>query len=158
MSRTAGQDIGQALEDAVQAGCDQYLLEGVAKIDKIPTPIKQLKRGDKVGVFVAVHLKEAWTDFYGVFLRGPKAGQAIAIECKATTADRLFYSAVEPQQRDWLDATPNAFVLVEFVSLRAVRLVPWSQMQPGTSVKVTDGWNVAAVRFLAPLLTSKEAP
>lgn len=152
MSATAGQVLGARLEQAVAAGCEQYLRERVARIEKVPTPIKQLKRAGAHGEFLAVHEREAHTDFFGVWLAGPRAGQAIVVECKATFNDRLAYSVIEPQQRAWLDDTPEAYLLVEFATSRAVRLVRWADCRPNSSVKPTDGWAVSAVQFLAPLL------
>lgn len=152
MSRTAGQELGEQLERAVSAGCEMYLRQRVARIEKVPTPIKQLKRAGAGGEFLAVHERVAHTDFFGVWLSGPLAGKAIVIECKATFGDRLAYSVIEVQQRAWLDDTPEAYLLVEFASLRTVRLVRWADVQPRSSVKPTDGWPVAAVQFLAPLL------
>jgi penicillin-binding protein-related factor A (putative recombinase) len=157
MSRTAGQDIGEQLEQAVQSGCALYLQQRIARLDKIPTPIRQLSR-DQAGVFKAVHAKAAHVDFYGVWLeRGPCQGQAIAVECKATTAARFPYSGVEPQQRDWLGDTPHAYVLVWFVSLGVTRLVRWRDFPPKSSVGPADGVAADAVRFLAPLLIGRAA-
>lgn len=152
MSRSAGQELGARLEQAVIDGCGVYLRQRIARIEKVPTPIKQLKRAGAGGEFLAVHEREAHTDFFGVWLSGPLAGKAIVIECKATFNDRLPYSVVEVQQRAWLDDTPEAYLLVEFATCRAVRLVRWADCRPGSSVKPTDGWPVSAVQFLAPLL------
>lgn len=157
MSRTAGQDIGDALERNVAKGCELYLARRVARIEKVPTPIKQLKRSADGHTFSATYVAEAHTDFFGVWLSGPRAGQAIVVECKATLGDRLVYSRIETQQRAWLDDTPEAYLLVDFVAFRTVRLVRWRDVEPRSSVRITDGWAVSAVEFLRPLLEQDRA-
>lgn len=142
---------GEALEAAVLDGSLLYRRQGVALVDKIPTPIKRIDSG-RDGSFRAVYQAQATADFLGIYLLPPHAGRAIALECKATAGDRLVYSRIEPQQRDWLASAPLAFVLVHFLTCRQVRLVPWSQFRPGSSVTPQDGWRVDAVRWLQPVV------
>ena len=154
MARTAGQDIGDALEQAVQAGCELYLARRVARIDKVATPISQLCRVGVDGTFRARHGRKAHTDFLGVWLAptGLDRGSVVAVECKATTEARLPLSRIEPQQRDWLRDC-NGYVLVDFVALGKVRLVPFHKVDAARgSISPDDGWSVAAVEFLQPLL------
>lgn len=156
MARMAGQDIGEQLELAVQAACERYLAERICRVAKVPTPIAQLSRVEG-GTFRAKHARAAHVDFYGVWLeKGPgfARGQALALECKATLEDRFPYSNVESQQREWLSDTLHAWVLVWFVRQSVVRLVPWQEFSPRSSVGVDDGMPAAAVDFLRPVLTA----
>ncbi len=154
MARTAGQDIGDALERAVQAGCERYLAMRVARIDKVATPISQLCRVGADGTFRARHGKKAHTDFLGVWLEatGRDRHYVFALECKATMEPRLPLSRIEPQQRDWLRDCAG-YVLVDFVALGRTRLVPFHTVDAARgSIGPDDGWAVAAVEFLKPLL------
>lgn len=152
--RSAEQIAGEKLEAAVQSGCELYAKQKVARVTKIPTPIKQLS-GSVDGSFRAVYQKQGLCDFYGVMTSGPYKGTAIAVECKATSAMRLPYSRVEPQQREWLDDTRLSFLLVHFLATNQVRLVRWSLLRPGMSVDALSGFRIDAVQWLAPLLDGR---
>lgn len=157
MARTSGQDIGEALERAVLEGCQLYLAQGVARIDKVATPIAQLTRVGPDGTFRARHMAKAHTDFLGYWVndRHHRQGDVIAIECKATNDARLPLSRIEPQQRAWLRDCGlwGGYVLVHFVGLGAVRLVPFHKVdRERGSIGPDDGWAVSAVEFLKPLM------
>lgn len=158
MSRTMQQDLGASLERAVADGAELYVNRRIARIAKVSTPIIQLSRVSATGEFKAKHEHDAHVDFYGVMLERAGShlrGRAIAIECKATLDDRFVFSALRPQQRDWLADTQLAFVLIDFVTHGGCRLIPWSQFKPGASVNNTNGWQVSAVDCLAPLLDGR---
>lgn len=145
---------GEALEVAVLDAAWIYRRAGQCLYDKIPTPVRRIdSAGD--GAFKAVYQAQATADFLGVYLLAPYKGMAIALECKATAGDRLPYSRVEPQQREWLDAAPLAFVLVHFLRVNAVRLIPWSAFRAGASVSTSDGFAVSAVGWLQPVIDGR---
>lgn len=158
MARMMQQDLGDGLEDAVKAGAELYLTQRLVRLGKVATPIAQLTRVQASGAFTARYERKAHVDYYGVFLEraGEQLrGRAIALECKATLEPRFTYSSLRPQQRDWLNDTPLAFVLVHFVTAGGCRLIPWSAFKAGASVKPADGWPVDAVNCLAPVLDGR---
>lgn len=158
MSRMMQQDLGDGLEDAVKAAADLYVAQRLVRLGKVATPIAQLTRVQESGKFTARYERKAHVDYYGVFLEHAGHGlhgRAIAVECKATLESRFTYSSLRPQQREWLNDTPLAFVLVHFMRAGGCRLIPWSAFRAGASVKPTDGWAVDAVNCLAPVLDGR---
>ena len=145
MAKSFSQDLGQQLEDAVTAANERYAALGLLQMGKVATPIKQLSKMKSDGSFLARHEQRAHVDFYGVVRAGVLRGQACALECKATADGRFPYSGIRPQQREWLDATPLAFVLVHFTRLNSVRLIPWNQFAAKTSVGPEHGLKADAV-------------
>ena len=115
---------GAAFEDAINASCLYYELQGEAYIEKTPEPMKIIQVLDRIrGIFKAVFQKPAQPDYKGTM----KGGQAVCFEAKHTDTDRIKQSAVTPEQRDALDKhqAMGAFCFV-LVSLghRFYR-VPW---------------------------------
>ena len=115
---------GASFEDAVNAACLYYELQGEAYIEKTPEPMKVIQAMDRGrGIFKAVFQKPAQPDYKGT-LRG---GSSVCFEAKHTDTDRIKQSAVTPEQRDALDKhqAMGAFCFV-LVSLghRFYR-VPW---------------------------------
>lgn len=165
------QSHGTDLERAVESACDRYAEAGVALIRKVPTPIRVTgTRKLRSSVQVTGHFeRKAICDFVGVALRdlgpGVPAGAIMAVECKSTVMVTLPLSAIEPQQRAWLDACRASWVLVEFAQngeLRAglpsmVRLVPWHpfRLVARGSIGFSDGVRVAAVDWLRPVIAGE---
>mgnify|MGYP001564361083 CR=1 FL=1 len=158
---------GEALERAVMAGNEWYLAQNIVLVTKVPTPIKVLGKVRKTAQgreFTACFERRATCDFLGIFLQspgghyGPRVKDSLALECKSTTAARLPYSAVQPQQRQWLDAAQWSYLLIEFLGTgtetgkSACRLVPWSALHSSRSMGPEDGFVVDAVRWLDPVL------
>ena len=91
---------GASFEDAINASCLYYELQGEAYIEKTPEPMKVIQAMDRGrGIFKAVFQKPAQPDYKGTM----KGGQAICFEAKHTEADRIKQSAVTQEQRDALD-------------------------------------------------------
>lgn len=162
-SRNAtNQFLGSLLEAKVRAGCDVYEQAGIAMVAKVPTPIKHLSNTSHGARFMACYSERTHCDYFGVFTsKAPSnlVGLAIAVECKATSSDRIPYSEVRERQRAWLDATAAggvAMLLIWFNKIGHYRLVQWSDMKPGTSAKPEDGVRVDADRFLDPVLLLAE--
>lgn len=157
---------GDALEDAVKQAAEWYEAQNIALVNKVPTPIKVLSGVRKTvrgREFTACFEAPAVCDFLGVFLSAAGdalVGKILAVECKSTVALRLPYSAVEPQQRRWLNAIQHAYLLVEFRhgAKSACRLVAWRLCKPGQSVGPQDGVSVDAVQFLSPVLSPSVNP
>ncbi len=144
------------LEKAVADGCKQYLAEGAAFVEKVPVPFRMVG-GVKFGKFTGAFEARSQCDFAGFFSQKAPAhlaGRAVLVECKFTEHHRLPLSEVREKQRLWLDACPLAFVLVQFGVAGPCVLIPWPKGTQKGSLGPADGAQVAAVRFLDPLLQS----
>ena len=97
--------------------------KGLAIIEKTPEPMKIIKSLGN-GRFEAFLEKKAQPDFKGVL----EYGQAIMIEAKYTSTDRIEQSRVSPGQADYLSVCSEigayCFVAVRFSS-GGIYLVPW---------------------------------
>lgn len=104
---------GESFENAVEASCIHYDLQGEAFIEKTPEPMKPIQVIDRGrGIFKAVFKKPAQPDFKGTL----KGGQAVVFDAKSTSTDRISQDAVTPDQWEALDKHQAmgawAFVLV----------------------------------------------
>ena len=116
---------GQQFEDLIEAACEQYFLDKVAKIEKTPEPIKQVGPMQKNGRFIAVYEKAAQVDYKGTLKKG---GRTVCFDAKHTESDRIQQSAISSDQEDCLDGYMEmgavCFVLVSF-GFRDFFKVPW---------------------------------
>lgn len=115
---------GKEFEEIVEAACEQYFVDKVAKIEKTPEPIKQLGPMQKNGRFIAVYEKAAQVDYKGTL----KGGRTVCFDAKHTESDRIQRSAISDDQEDCLDGYmemgATCFVLVSF-GFRSFFKVPW---------------------------------
>ena len=116
---------GAAFEDAIDAACLHYQLEGEAYIEKTPEPMKPIRAINRQrGTFEAIYEKQGQPDYKGTI----KGGQAVCFEAKQTSADRIQKDAVKPHQEEALDQHEAmgalCFVLVS-LGHRFYR-VPWA--------------------------------
>ena len=116
-------DRGRMFEAMLLAGCKHYRNIGVAEVDKTPEPFRvSRKLGD--GKFKGRFGCAAQPDFQGTLT----GGTSIIFEAKATTGDRIVYSALTPAQIDLLQSHhvlgAIAFVAVE-IDMHMFT-VPWS--------------------------------
>lgn len=153
---------GQQLENAVKEACEHYCAADLAWIEKVPTPFQQV--GGAAGSrFRGVYTERSQCDFAGFFSCSDRVsavlrGRAVVVECKATDKATLPLSHIRPKQQQWLEAAPHGFVLVYFTTLGKCRLFRWSPGKSRGSLKPTDGFEVAAARFLDPILALWAAP
>ena len=115
---------GAHFEEAIEAACTHYDLQGEAFVEKTPEPMKILKPINRQrGTFEAVFSKTAQPDFKGT-IRG---GQAVCFDAKHTSRDRIEQSAISQEQKEALDKHEAlgawCFVLVS-LGHRFYR-VPW---------------------------------
>lgn len=91
---------GAHFEEAIEAACVHYDLQGEAFIEKTPEPMKILKPINRQrGIFEAVFAKAAQPDYKGT-IRG---GQAVCFDAKYTSCDRIEQKAVTQEQKEALD-------------------------------------------------------
>lgn len=116
---------GAHFEEAIEAACVHYDLQGEAFIEKTPEPMKILKPINRQrGTFEAVFSKSAQPDFKGT-IRG---GQGVCFDAKHTSCDRIEQKAISQEQKEALDKHEAlgawCFVLVS-LGHRFYR-VPWN--------------------------------
>ena len=106
-------EFGKIFENTVDMICQVYEMNGFARIEKTPEPMKVLRYVDG-GKFEAVFEKSAQPDFKGVV----KGGRTVVFDAKFTEADRIRYQVLSDFQREALlkysELGAIAFVLVGF--------------------------------------------
>jgi len=127
---------GKSLEDLVTLANKQYLVRGIAKVRKLPTPYRIQRTGK---IMQAIPATKSGLDYVGVV----QGGRAIVFDCKQTANPSLPLANFQPHQIDeatqWEQQGGLAFWLVEFTALPdAVYRVPhwfvaeyWRQAQMG---------------------------
>ncbi|PEP09847.1 Holliday junction resolvase RecU [Bacillus wiedmannii] len=119
---------GMAFEKLINLSNEMYQREGVALINKRPTPVKVLKsKGGRVisGFYEA----KSTVDYDGVY-----KGRAVAFEAKSTQSlTRFDLSNIAQHQLDYLEKAEKmgavCFFLIEFSKDQTVFLVPASVVQ-----------------------------
>ncbi|MEW9139814.1 Holliday junction resolvase RecU [Bacillus wiedmannii] len=119
---------GMAFEKLINLSNEMYQREGVALINKRPTPVKVLKSaGGRVlnGFYEA----KSTVDYDGVY-----KGRAVAFEAKSTQSlTRFDLSNIAQHQLDYLEKAEKmgavCFFLIEFSKDQTVFLVPASVVQ-----------------------------
>ncbi|KPU59567.1 Holliday junction resolvase RecU [Bacillus wiedmannii] len=119
---------GMAFEKLINLSNEMYQREGVALINKRPTPVKVLKSaGGRVlnGFYEA----KSTVDYDGVY-----KGRAVALEAKSTQSlTRFDLSNIAQHQLDYLEKAEKmgavCFFLIEFSKDQTVFLVPASVVQ-----------------------------
>jgi len=105
--------MGKNFEEEVSYICEIYEMNGLARIEKTPEPMKVLKHIDK-SRFEAVFEKAAQPDFKGVI----QGGKGVVFDAKFTTSDRITFQVLSDYQRDVLQKYDKlgamAFILVGF--------------------------------------------
>ena len=108
-------ELGKNFENSVDAICQIYEMNGLARIEKTPEPMKVLKYLDQ-GRFEAVFEKDAQPDFKGTI----KGGRTVVFDAKFTESDRVRYQVLSDHQRETLikysELGAMAFILVGFVN------------------------------------------
>ena len=123
-------DLGKNFEDRVEAICEIYEMNNLAKIEKTPEPMKILKHIEN-GHFETVFTKSAQPDFKGT----KKGGKTIVFDAKFTELDKINYAVLSDFQRETLIKYKNlgaeAFVLVGFISgnIYKIDIDIWNNMK-----------------------------
>jgi len=118
--------LGDALENLINWSCRQYQAQGVANIQKYPTPYKIIGQDKRRRCLLAVPEEKAGVDYVGEY-----GGRPFAMEAKKTE-NRTRYPLDpwnrEKHQREFLDRWNGlAFYLISFWSLGEHYLVPWAE-------------------------------
>lgn len=114
-------ELGKTFEDQVEAICDFYEINMLARIEKTPEPMKILKHIEN-GHFETVFTKSAQPDFKGTI----KGGRTVVFDAKFTESDRITYQALSDFQRETLlkynTLGAMSFVLVGFMDGRIYKI------------------------------------
>src|SRR5579875_38202 len=118
---------GMAFEYLIEYTNRQYQAKGIAVIQKIPTPVKMIRRGAQI--VSAFPERKSTVDFIGV-----AGGRAIAFDAKSTRLYTRFpHGNIEQHQYEflweWQTQGGIAFVLVEFSTLHEVYVMPFEILQ-----------------------------
>lgn len=122
---------GKHFEDLIDMACRRYEEIGMAKIEKTPEPVKQLRPPNQLGQFLACYTKQAQPDYKGTYA----SGRAVVFEAKHTDSNRIEQKRVTPEQMAALYEHEKlgawCFILVSF-GFRNFYRVPfsvWRDMQ-----------------------------
>jgi len=134
---------GKGLEYMVSWACVQYGLMDIARIDKIPTPIKIL--GIAKGYVRGCLEKKSTVDYTGVLADG----KFVAFDCKETHEDRFKLSDLQPHQYDYLEQVNRlggyAFLVIEYVKQDLVCRVPFAVIKEHMDNRKIRG--MASIKF-----------
>lgn len=107
---------GMCLERTIEYASLQYKSKKIARIDKIPTPIKVLRiiRNQVLGAFE----KKATVDYVGI----AQGGKYIAFDCKECEEETRFpLKNVKEHQYEYLEEVDRlggvAFLIIDFVKI-----------------------------------------
>lgn len=123
-------ELGKVFEENVDMICEVYKMNGLARIEKTPEPMKILKYIDN-GRFEAVFEKSAQPDFKGTV----KGGRTVVFDAKFTESDRIRYQALTEYQRETLlnysELGAMAFILVGFANgkIYKIDINEWTNMK-----------------------------
>lgn len=114
---------GKEFERRIQAAFDYVNARGAAVINKVPEPIKIIKRLE-AGKFIAVFEKKAQPDYEGTL----NGGRSVIYEAKYTSGDRISAERVTDAQADYLGKKAaigaHCYILAGFPSGRVYK-IPW---------------------------------
>ena len=118
---------GMAFEHLVEYTNRCYRMKGIAHIEKVPTPWKVVRRGNRI--ISAFPEKKGTVDFIGV-----SHGRMIAFDAKSTRERTRFpLDNIEDHQmaflKSWKDQGAIAFFLVEFVKHQEVYFLPYREAE-----------------------------
>lgn len=169
---------GQLLEDMIEESNQQYSLQQMGVIQKIPTPVKVLNIDSRTGkIKNGFYEKKSTVDYIGVF-----KGVPIAFDAKETNIDtRLDLSNVKEHQyyflKNWVENGGVGFLIIYFTNLNESYYLPfelldeyWTKMLAGGRKSipykriVQDGYQIGSrglifldyLRIVEEYLTAKE--
>lgn len=140
-------DLGETLENIVEAACLQLKLRKAALIEKTPEPFRVTdKKYDRLGKFlgfIGFFTKPAQPDFKGT----AAGGRSVCFEAKATMENRIESKAVTETQNEALEKHwelgADVFVIVS-LGLSKFYRVPW------------DVWRQMKERYGRKFMTEKD--
>lgn len=114
---------GDAFEEIINISNKVYQRKGIALVQKIPTPMKPIRRGKQIAS--AYYEEKSTLDYIGVY-----EGVPIAFDAKETREENRFpLSNIQDHQiefmRGWDKHGGLAFLLINFTKLDAVYRLDW---------------------------------
>jgi len=129
---------GQGLEDEIELTNQEYLRHGLALVQKVPTPIKQISP-IKRGKFTAVYEKKSTVDYIGIY-----NGISLAFDAKETQVETRFdLSNVKEHQylhlTSWHCNKGLGFLVVRFATLGETYYLPYEVLDEYWQGMLTGG-------------------
>lgn len=122
---------GAFFEKMIDAGCEYYEKQGIAKIEKQNEPVHYIRPYGKSGQFIANYAKKSGVDYKGIAFDGV----TVCFEAKHTDGEKMLRSRVEPHQMEYLkkyaDFGAQCFILVSFnlTDFYRIPFLVWEQMK-----------------------------
>lgn len=115
---------GSALEDLIEFTNDYYLKKNLARIDKVPIPIKIIEQGKDGMINKAFYEKKSTVDFIG-FVQG----STVVFDAKETALSNLPFKNIHSHQIEYMrDVTFHggiAFILAHFRINDSYHVIPF---------------------------------
>lgn len=143
---------GKQFEDEVQAICQIYERNKLARIEKTPEPMKVIRYVD-AGMFECVFEKSAQPDFKGII----KGGRCVVFDAKFTTSDRIKFQVLSDYQREALlkyhELGAMSFVLVGFANggIYKIDINDWENMISNFGRKYIKKEELDELKMTAPI-------
>lgn len=119
---------GSALEDLIVFTNDYYLKRGLARIDKVPIPIKIIEQNKEGIIQKAFFEKKSTVDFIG-FVQGA----SVVFDAKETALNILPFKNIHAHQIEYMkDVTFHggiAFIIAHFKQSDCYHLIPYEVLQ-----------------------------
>jgi recombination protein U len=118
---------GNALEELITMTNEFYQKKNLARIDKVPTPIKIIEQGSDGMIQKAFYEKKSTVDFIGF-----AQGVGIVFDAKETALSHLPFKNIHPHQIEYMkDITHHggmAFIIVHFKKYNRYHLLPFETL------------------------------
>jgi len=119
---------GSALEEIIDLTNDFYLKKGLARVDKVPTPIKIIDQGKDGMIDKAFYEKKSTVDFIG-FVQGV----GIVFDAKETSLTNLPFKNIHPHQIEYMEDVVHhgamAFIIAHFRQFNVYQLIPFETLK-----------------------------
>lgn len=119
---------GSALEDLIVFTNDYYLKRGLARIDKVPIPIKIVEQGKDGIINKAFFEKKSTVDFIG-FVQG----STVVFDAKETALSNLPFKNIHEHQVEYMkDVTFHggiAFIIAHFKINNSYHVIPYEVLK-----------------------------
>lgn len=137
---------GQVFERMIERSCIRYRTKDIADIKKTPEPMKVLGvLNARRGLFKAVYEKKGQPDFTGTI----QGGRSVMIEVKHSSAKRIEFERILPQQRKDLESCARlgglALIVISFnlESFYCIEWIDWLELKEQTGKKSVNDTDLA---------------
>ncbi len=115
---------GSALEELIIFTNEYYLKHNLARIDKVPTPIKVIEQGKDGMILKAFYEKKSTVDFIGLI-----QGVTVVFDAKETNLSNLPFKNIHEHQIEYMKDITNhggiAFIIAYFKKYNIYHLIPF---------------------------------